>query len=150
MRAFTSAGAAGSSVRSSAVIFSAYVDALRGLLDERRALVERAHQQPRAEVLQARRERAVVVVGPDRLGLHQATGPASRPAVRRMIATPVSASPAMIARSTGAAPRQRGSSDGWTLSTPKSVSSGSLISAPKAQTTIDVRPAAASARASSR
>ena len=30
-----------------------------------------------------------------------------------MIDTPVSASPAMIARSTGAAPRQRGSSDGW-------------------------------------
>ena len=38
------------------------------------------------------------------------------PAVRRMIATPVSASPAIIARSIGAAPRQRGSSDGWTLS----------------------------------
>ena len=33
-----------------------------------------------------------------------------------MIVTPVSVSPAMIARSTGAAPRQRGSSDGWTLS----------------------------------
>ena len=30
--------------------------------------------------------------------------------------TPVSSSPAMIARSTGAAPRQRGSSDGWTFS----------------------------------
>jgi hypothetical protein len=33
-----------------------------------------------------------------------------------MIETPVSSSPAMIARSTGAAPRQRGSSDGCTLS----------------------------------
>ena len=44
----------------------------------------------------------------------------------------------MIARSTGAAPRQRGSSDGCTLSTSKSLSSGSLISAPKAQTISDV------------
>jgi hypothetical protein len=33
-----------------------------------------------------------------------------------MIDTPVSASPAMIARSIGAAPRQRGSRLGWTLS----------------------------------
>jgi hypothetical protein len=33
-----------------------------------------------------------------------------------MIDTPVRSSPAMIARSTGAAPRQRGSSDGCTLS----------------------------------
>jgi hypothetical protein len=32
-----------------------------------------------------------------------------------MIDTPVSSSPAIIARSIGAAPRQRGSSDGWTL-----------------------------------
>ena len=30
--------------------------------------------------------------------------------------TPVRSSPAMIARSIGAAPRQRGSSEGWTLS----------------------------------
>ena len=40
----------------------------------------------------------------------------------------------MIARSTGAAPRQRGSSDGWTLSSSWSDSSGSLISAPNAHT----------------
>ena len=44
----------------------------------------------------------------------------------RMIETPVSASPAMIARSTGAAPRQRGSSDGWTLSISKSLQQGLL------------------------
>ena len=44
-----------------------------------------------------------------------ATGPSSRPGPRRMIETPVSASPAMIARSIGAAPRQRGRSDEWTL-----------------------------------
>ena len=52
-----------------------------------------------------------------------------------MIETPVSSSPAMIARSTGAAPRQRGSSDGCTLTSSWSLSSGSLISAPNAQTT---------------
>ena len=51
-----------------------------------------------------------------------------------MIDTPVSSSPAMIARSTGAAPRQRGSSEGWTLSISCSLSSGSLINAPNAQT----------------
>ncbi len=48
--------------------------------------------------------------------------------------TPVRSSPAMIARSTGAAPRQRGSSDGWTLSMGCAESSGSLISAPNAHT----------------
>ena len=42
-----------------------------------------------------------------------------------MIETPVSASPAMIARSIGAAPRQRGSSDGCTLKISYSLSSGS-------------------------
>ena len=41
----------------------------------------------------------------------------------------------MIARSIGAAPRQRGSSDGWTLRIGHSESSGSRISWPKAQTT---------------
>src|SRR5881392_3600925 len=45
-----------------------------------------------------------------------ATGPASRASTVRWIVTPVSSSPARIARSTGAAPRQRGSKDGWTLS----------------------------------
>ena len=48
--------------------------------------------------------------------------------------TPVRSSPAMIARSIGAAPRQRGSSEGWTLSIGSSESSGSRISWPKAQT----------------
>ena len=41
----------------------------------------------------------------------------------------------MIARSTGAAPRQRGSSEGCTFSSSCSESSGSLISAPNAHTT---------------
>ena len=45
-----------------------------------------------------------------------AIGPASSASTVSWIVTPVSSSPARIARSTGAAPRQRGSSDGWTLS----------------------------------
>ena len=52
-----------------------------------------------------------------------------------MIDTPVSTSPAMIARSIGAAPRQRGRREGWTLKISRADSSGSLMSAPKAQTT---------------
>src|SRR3954451_224955 len=67
-----------------------------------------------------------------------------------MIETPVSASPASIARSTGAAPRQRGSSDGWTFSIGHSDSSGSLMSAPKAQIrTASGSTAAIAVRASS-
>ena len=54
--------------------------------------------------------------------------------MRRMIATPVSSSPAMIARSIGAAPRQRGKSDGWTFSISISSRSGGLMSCPNAQT----------------
>ena len=56
--------------------------------------------------------------------------------------TPVRSSPAMIARSIGAAPRQRGSSEGWTLRIGCAESNGSRISWPKAQT------AATSGRAS--
>ena len=41
-----------------------------------------------------------------------ATGPESSPSSSFMIEVPVVSSPAMIARSIGAAPRQRGSSDG--------------------------------------
>ena len=85
------------------------------LLDPRRALVERLDQQVGAERLQPRGERAVVVVRADRLGAREVDRAGVQPAVTRMIETPVSASPAMIARSIGAAPRQRGSSDGCTL-----------------------------------
>ena len=52
----------------------------------------------------------------------------------RITQTPVRSSPAMIARSIGAAPRQRGSSEGCTLSIGHPESSGSRISWPKAQT----------------
>ena len=52
-----------------------------------------------------------------------------------MIVNPVSASPAMIARSIGAAPRHRGISEGWTFSISSSDRSGSRISCPNAHTT---------------
>ena len=48
------------------------------------------------------------------------TGPVSRPASICMTATPVSLSPAMMARWIGAAPRQRGSSEAWMLKHPAS------------------------------
>ncbi len=44
------------------------------------------------------------------------TGPVSRLASRRMMLTPVTWSPAKIARSTGAAPRHRGRSEKWAFS----------------------------------
>jgi hypothetical protein len=50
------------------------------------------------------------------------------------IVIPVSRSPAMIERSIGAAPRQRGSSDGWTFRSSSSSRSGALISCPNAHT----------------
>src|SRR4051812_27966369 len=67
-----------------------------------------------------------------------------------MIETPLSTSPPMIARSTRAPPRQRGSSDGWTLSIGWSESSGSRIRPPNADTqTTSGRADAMAARASS-
>ena len=51
-------------------------DAVLGLLDERRRLVERAHEQLAAELLQPRGERAVAVVGADRLDAGEAHGAA--------------------------------------------------------------------------
>ena len=52
-----------------------------------------------------------------------ATGPVSRPASMRITMTPVSASPAMIARWMGAAPRQRGSSEAWPFQQPSGTAS---------------------------
>ena len=42
-------------------------------------------------------------------------GPASSAATMRMMVTPVSVSPAAMARSMGAAPRQAGSNEAWTF-----------------------------------
>ena len=116
VRSTASGGRVKSSARSRGLDLVRVGDAVLGLLGERRALVERADEQVAAEALQPRRERAVVVVGRGsaRAPCRQ-TGPASSASTSRMIETPVSSSPAMIARSIGAAPRQRGSSDGCTL-----------------------------------
>ena len=54
-------------------------------------------------------------------------GPASSAMTTRMIVTPVSVSPAMIARWIGAAPRQRGSSDACTLIMPSRGRSSSAL-----------------------
>jgi hypothetical protein len=58
-----------------------------------------------------------------------------------MIVTPVSVSPAMIARSIGAAPRHLGISEGCTFSISSSTS-GSRISWPNAHTTPTSAPLA--------
>ena len=70
------------------------------------------------------------------------------PSVVRWIVTPVCVSPAMIARSIGAAPRQRGRSDGCTLSQSARSSSTSGMSNPYAATTTCRRGARCSRRAS--
>ena len=73
------------------------------------------------------------------------TGPVSSPSSSCMTHTPVSSSPASIARSTGAAPRQRGSSEKWRFTNPCRVAARSSggRSWPKATTT----PASASSAA---
>ena len=63
---------------------------------------------------------AAVVRGADRHASPPAAiGPVSSPSSICMMVTPVSASPASSARSIGAAPRQRGSSEAWTLRQPR-------------------------------
>ncbi len=100
------------------------------------AEVERPDQQLAAEARQASR-RAPRSLSSASIGTsaRSATGPESSPAVSFITQTPVCRSPAMIARSIGAAPRQRGSSEGCTFSIGCAESSGSRISWPKAQTT---------------
>ena len=78
-------------------------------------------------------------------------GPSSRPSVIRITATPVTLSPAMIARWIGAAPRQRGSSEACRLKAPSlgasSTSRGRIW--PNATTTAASSPSAANAAISS-
>ena len=57
--------------------------------------------------------------GPIATRASRQTGPVSSPSSMRMIETPVSLSPAMMARLMGAAPRQCGRSEAWTLKQPK-------------------------------
>ena len=92
-------------------------DAILGLGNRLGILVQHGDQVLAPQLLQASGDGPVVILGPDLgISLWRQTGPLSSPAVRIMIETPVRSSPAMIARSTGAAPRQRGSNDGCTLS----------------------------------
>ncbi len=46
------------------------------------------------------------------------TGPVSSPSSMRNVVAPVTSSPAITARCTGAAPRQAGSSEKWRLTQP--------------------------------
>ena len=66
--------------------------------------------------------------------------PVSRPSSTAITHTRSSSSPASIARSTGAAPRQRGSSEKWRLTIGSSASTCGLISCPKATTTPSSAP----------
>ena len=66
-----------------------------------------------------------------------ATGPVSRPSSMLITIMPVSASPAMMARWMGAAPRQRGNSEAWPLRQP---SRGRLENRPSAAATHRRRP----------
>jgi hypothetical protein len=81
--------------------------------------VRHIHEEPRANVGQSSLEFAARVIEADRhdvAGEHGARRSSAN--TTRMIVTPVSASPAMMARWTGAAPRQRGRSEAWTLIKP--------------------------------
>ncbi len=80
------------------------------------------------------------------------TAPVSSPFSISMMQTPVSASPARMARSTGAAPRQRGSSEKCTFTNPSgtAVNSDSGRSCPKATTTPMSAPLAATSSVTSR
>ncbi len=61
---------------------------------------------------------------------HACTGPVSSAASSDMTQTPLRRSPARIERSTGAAPRQRGNKEKWTLSIGVTASTEAGIIAP--------------------
>ena len=66
-------------------------------------------------VTSSSRSSAAVSRAPIGTSTHAYTSPVSRPSATCITHTPVTSSPAMIARSTGAAPRHRGSSEKWRL-----------------------------------
>ena len=120
-----------SSSRSSGAIFSAYVDAVFGLRREARLAARARRSSSRAATSAERAKTAPASSsGRDRNASCAAIGPASSSSIVRWIVTPVSSSPAISARSTGAAPRQRGSSDGCTFSQSARSSSAFGISRP--------------------
>ena len=91
----------------------------------------------RAVPRSARHARSSAAVSPGRIGASTRawTGPVSRPSSSAIRQTPVLSSPARMARSTGAAPRQRGRSEKcrFTIGTCRSTSA--RMSVPKAKTT---------------
>ena len=108
---------------------------IRGSVVDEQLGAER--DQPRAQLARG-------LVGADRRARRAAyTGPVSSPASSSMMHTPVSASPARIARSTGAAPRQRGSSEKCTFTNPSGSASSSAGGRiwPNATTTPSSAPA---------
>ena len=149
---FTSscAGASGSSSRSAGRDLLGVRRTLLGLrLEVRLVLREDVAQKLGRDLGRARVDGAGVVVRPDR----ERALRRDRPGVERLD-RPVDrhaglVSPARIARSTGAAPRQRGSSDGWTLSHSARSSSTFGISRPYAQTTTVSRARARRSRRAS-
>ncbi len=87
---------------------------------------QRLHQEVGAELDEARaRSSPAVSSGVIGVAARAYTGPVSSPSSSRITQTPVCASPASIARSTGAAPRQRGSSEKCTFTNPYRVASSS-------------------------
>ena len=148
-------GGAGSSRNSSTVSFSAYVASPVCGTGSIVAIVgQRRHEQvgPRARRAVPRSSPAVTVGpigtfarGEDRSGVEPGLDRASR-------ATPVSVSPASIARSTGAAPRQRGSSEKWRFTKPSGRASSSVVGriCPNATTTPSSAPEAATSSTISR
>ena len=78
----------------------------------------RAASVPRRAAPARRAVRPRSCPGPIGSAFGNAMAPVSRPSSIRMMVTPLSASPAMMARLIGAAPRQRGSSEAWMLKQP--------------------------------
>src|SRR6266511_977409 len=125
----STAGRDRSSSRSAAVIFSAYVTPSSGCgrnsgFGSTSSINSTATSAARAKTAPASSS------APIPNARCAAIGPASSSLTVSWMVTPVSASPAMIDRSTGAAPRQRGSSEGCTLSQSGSSSRLSGISRP--------------------
>ena len=129
MRSSSADVRAGSTRNSSIVSLSAYVGSptcgVAVAADEVREVIQEQRACPRA----TRRSRNDPVVSAASIATrsHANTGPVSRPASICMRQTPVSSSPASSARSTGAAPRQRGKSEKCTFTKPSGRASSKAV-----------------------
>ena len=102
---------------------------LRRRIDRAGASARRASTRSGVAPSSASRSCTVSAVSAAEIGVRSASsiGPVSRPSSMRMVVTPVSASPARIARWIGAAPRQRGSSEPWMLMQPSTGASRNAL-----------------------